>query len=274
LKPITSRANAAVKAMARLVASAPERRRREVVVLDGTHLLASFLDAGASRGGEAPRVESVMVSRSGLENPEVSRLVARVPQARVTQVADAVFESISTVESATGLLAVVPTPRGRPIPEDADLVLVVEDVQDPGNVGTLIRSAAAAGARHVALSAGCAFAWSLKTVRAGMGAHFSLNLVEDADLEAFLAAYRGTVVALAAGHGSSIYEVDLRGRIAICVGNEGAGLSPAVLARAGVRASIPMPGPVESLNAGVAGSLCLFEAVRQRAARDPTRIPA
>jgi len=258
VKIVASRANAAVKAMARLVASAPERRRRAVVVLDGVHLVASILDSRLP-------LESLMVSRSALERPEVARLVARVPDSQVTQVADAAFESISTVESATGVLAVVPTPGGKPIPPDADLVLLVEDVQDPGNVGTLLRSAVAAGVRHAALSPGCAFAWSLKTVRAGMGAQFALNLVEGADLPAFLATYRGTSVALAAGAQRSIYELDLRGPVAICVGNEGAGLSRELLARVSERAAIPMPGPMESLNAGVAGSLCLYEALRQRA---------
>jgi TrmH family RNA methyltransferase len=100
---------------------------------------------------------------------------------------DTAYEALSTVDSATGVLAAVPTPQGEPIPPGADLVLLLEDVQDPGNVGTLLRSAAAAGARHVALSPGCAFAWSLKTVRAGMGAHFALNIVEGVDLARFLA---------------------------------------------------------------------------------------
>jgi TrmH family RNA methyltransferase len=228
-----------------------------VVVLDGAHLVGAVLEARMP-------IEALMVSRSALERAEIARLVARVPEPKVTIVADAAFESISTVESATGVLAVVPTPAGKPIPSDADLVLLVEDVQDPGNVGTLLRSAAAAGARHVALSPGCAFAWSLKTVRAGMGAHFSLNLVEGADLPAFLAAYRGTSVALAGDAPRSIYELDLRGPLAICVGNEGAGLSRELVARVSASAAIPMPGRMESLNAGVAGSLCLFEAVRQR----------
>jgi len=116
----------------------------------------------------------------------------------------------------------------------------------------------------VGLSAGCAFAWSLKTVRAGMGAHFSLNIAEGLDLVAFLAAYRGTSVALAGAAGRSLYEIDLRGPVAIVVGAEGAGLSAAVREAAAVAARIPMPGPMESLNAAVAGSLALFEALRQR----------
>jgi TrmH family RNA methyltransferase len=257
MKAVSSRANAAVKAMARLASSASERRKRGLTVLDGAHLVGAFLDARRP-------VDCVMVSRSALERPEIAHLVARIADDRVTVLSDAAYEALSTVDSATGVIAAVPTPAGEAIPADADLVLLLEDLQDPGNVGTLLRSAAAAGARHVALSPGCAFAWSLKTVRAGMGAHFALNIVEGVDLVQFLAAYRGTSVALAAGAMRSLYETDLIGPIAIVVGNEGAGLSAQVLTHAKATVRIPMPGRVESLNAGVAGSLCLFEALRQR----------
>jgi TrmH family RNA methyltransferase len=260
MKTVNSRDNPAFKAMARLAASAAERRKRGLTVLDGEHLVGAFLDA-------RHRLEVLMVSRSALERPEVARLAARVPESSVVVVADKIFESISTVDSATGILAAVPAPRGQPVPPDADLVLVLEDVQDPGNVGTLLRSAAAAGAAHAALSPGCAFAWSMKTVRAGMGAHFRLNIAEDVDLAGMLAAYRGTSVALVGDADRSIYELDLRGPVAIVVGNEGAGLSAAVRARATASARFPMPGGIESLNAAVAGSLGLFEALRQRSTR-------
>jgi RNA methyltransferase, TrmH family len=257
VKTVSSRDNAALKAMARLASSAAERRKRGLTVLDGAHLVGAFLDAGHA-------VDTLMVSRSALERAEVSLLVARVPRAALVVVADKLFEAISTVDSATGLLAAVAAPEGRPIPVDADLVLLLEDVQDPGNVGTLLRSAAAAGARHVGLSPGCAFAWSLKTVRAGMGAHFRLNIAEGVDLAAFLEAYRGSSIALAGGARRSIYGADLRGPIAVLVGSEGAGISAGLRERASQSLSIPMPGGMESLNAAVAGSLALFEAVRQR----------
>lgn len=259
MKTVTSRDNPAFKSMAKLVASASERRKRGLTVLDGVHLLEAFLEAGRP-------VDSVVVSRGALERPEVARLLGRVPAGRVVAAADALFESLSTVDCATGLLAAVPTPRGEAVPPDAGLVLMLEDVQDPGNVGTLLRSAAAAGARHVLLSRGCAFAWSLKTVRAGMGAHFALNIVENADLAAFLATFRGTSIALAGDAQKALYDVDLRPPVAFLVGNEGAGLSAALRDSATLAARIPMPGRAESLNAAVAGSLCLFEAVRQRLA--------
>lgn len=257
MKNVASRDNPAFKAMARLAASSAERRKRGLTVLDGAHLVRAFLDAGHG-------VETLLVSRSALERAEVGDIARRVREEAILVVPDKLFESLSTVDSATGVLASVPAPQGSPIPPDADLVLVLEDVQDPGNVGTLLRSAAAAGVRHVALARGSAFAWSLKTVRAGMGAHFHLNVVEGVDVATLVAGFRGTSVALAGDAQRSLYDVDLRGPVAILVGNEGAGLSEAARRSAKVAARIPMPGVAESLNASVAGSLALFEVLRQR----------
>jgi TrmH family RNA methyltransferase len=190
----------------------------------------------------------------------------------VTLLSDALFESLSTVESPTGVIALVRTPAPAEVPANAMLVLLLQEIQDPGNVGTLLRSAAAAGADHVLLSARCAFAWSPKVLRAGMGAHFALNIVEGADPRAFLARYRGTSVALAGEGEGSLYDLDLAGPVAFLVGNEGAGLAPDLAAAAGRRAHIPMPGRVESLNAGTAGSIALFECVRQRVMQEKGRV--
>ncbi|HXZ47619.1 MAG TPA: RNA methyltransferase [Usitatibacter sp.] len=260
MKTVSSRDNAAFKAVARLVSSTSARRASGTSVLDGAHLLAAFLEAGH-------KPEAVMVSRAGHADPEVARLVERCGPAPATLLSDALFASLSTVDSPTGVIAVVRTPPGAPVADDAPFVLALEDIQDPGNVGTLLRSAAAAGARDVLLSRRCAFAWSPKVLRAAMGAHFALNIVEGADLADFLARYRGMSVALAGEAERSLYEVDLRGSVALVVGNEGAGLTAPLLASARVRARIPMAGPVESLNAGTAGSIALFEALRQRRER-------
>ncbi|MGZ5041748.1 MAG: TrmH family RNA methyltransferase [Usitatibacter sp.] len=246
--------------MAKLVSSGSERRKSGASVIEGAHLLAAFLDSGR-------KPEEVMVDAAGLADREVARLVERSAPARVTLLSDALFKSLSTVESPTGVLARVATPTGRAAPRDASLVLLLEDLQDPGNVGTLLRSAAAAGAEHVLLSPRCAFAWSPKVLRAAMGAHFALNVVEGADLGAYVAGYAGTSIALAADAKASLYDLDLAGPGAFIVGNEGAGLSPELAAAATVRARIPMPGKVESLNAATAVSICLFEAVRQRVKR-------
>jgi TrmH family RNA methyltransferase len=189
---------------------------------------------------------------------------ARAAPARVTLLADSLFKALSAVESPAGLIACVRTPGAKKVPATAPLVLLLHDIQDPGNVGTLLRSAAAAGAGHVVLSDKCAFAWSPKVLRAAMGAHFALNIVEGADLTDFVGTYRGTSIALSADANTSLYDLDLRDPVAFLVGNEGAGLHEGLMVAATRRARIPMPGKAESLNAGVAGSLCLFEAVRQR----------
>jgi TrmH family RNA methyltransferase len=257
MKSIASRDNAGFKAMARLVASSSARRASGLSVLDGAHLLAACLDAGHEP-------QAIMVSRAGLDDPEVAALLARAPGARVTLLADALYDSLSTVESPTGVIASVRTPPARPAPADARFALLLEDIQDPGNVGTLLRSAAAAGADHVLLSPRCAFAWSPKVLRAGMGAHFKLNIVEQAGLGEFLSDFAGMSVALAGRGGESLYDLDLAGAVAIVVGNEGAGLSAALLEAARVRARIPMAGAMESLNAAAAGAIALFEVVRQR----------
>jgi len=257
MKAIASRENAAFKALAKLASSAAERRRRALSVIEGAHLLEACLDAGHC-------LETVYVSRRAVETAEAERLLARAGDATAIVLADALFEAVSSVESPAGIIAVLPTPAGRAVPADARFCLALEDLQDPGNVGTLLRSAAAAGVEHVLLSPGCAFAWSPKVLRAGQGAHFALNIVEGADFAAFLATFRGRSVALAGEAKDSLYETDLRGPIAFLVGNEGAGLSAALVGAATLQVRIPMPGRAESLNAGVAGSIALFEAVRQR----------
>jgi TrmH family RNA methyltransferase len=257
MKTIASRENPAYKALAKLASSAAERRRRGLTVIEGAHLVEACLDAGYP-------VAQLFASRGAAQSGAGAALLARTRSIEAVELADALFDAVSGVEAPTGILAVVPTPAGRPVPPGARLCLALEDLQDPGNVGTLLRSAAAAGVEHVLLSPTCAFAWSPKVLRAGQGAHFALNIVEGADLAGFAAAFAGTTVALAGGAKASIYETDLRGPVAFLVGNEGSGLSPGLAAAATVRVRIPMPGRAESLNAGVAGSIALFEAVRQR----------
>ncbi|HET9580132.1 MAG TPA: RNA methyltransferase [Usitatibacter sp.] len=243
--------------MAKLVASAAERRKTGMSVLDGAHLLGAFLDAGG-------KPEEIMVSETGLADAEVAALLQRACGVRVSQLPDALFDALSTVESPTGVVASIRTPPPREPSVDASLALLLEDIQDPGNVGTLLRTAAAAGADHVLLSPQCAFAWSPKVLRAAMGAHFRVNIVERADLAGFVARYRGASIALDGRAAGSLYELDLRGPVAILVGNEGAGLSAPLRSAAKIGARIPMAPGMESLNAGTAGSIALFEAVRQR----------
>jgi TrmH family RNA methyltransferase len=257
MKTVASRDNPAYKSLAKLASSAAERRKRGLTVIEGAHLVEACLDTGRT-------VTQLFVTRAAAEAQPAIVARARAGAAVIVELADALFGAVSGVESPAGILAVVPTPAGRAVPAGARFCLALEDLQDPGNVGTLLRSAAAAGVEHVLLSPTCAFAWSPKVLRAGQGAHFALNILEGADLAAFASGFEGATVALSGKAGASVFETDLRGPVAFLVGNEGAGLSPELEKAAKVRARIPMPGRAESLNAGVAGSIALFEAVRQR----------
>ena len=198
-------------------------------------------------------------------DPRFQSLVARVPERDVICVSATIFGEVSTLPAAVGMLAVVTTPVST-LPPPAGFHLLLDDVQDPGNVGTILRTAAAAGVEQVLLSKHCAFAWSPKVLRAGQGAHFLTTIVEDVDLVAWSRAFRdsGQVIATVARGGDDLYAKNLPPRVAIMIGNEGSGLSEALLRESHARITIPMPGGAESLNAAAAAAVVLFECVRQR----------
>jgi len=255
---VTSRHNPRLVEAARLLASARDRRKAGKCVLEGEHLV----DAYAQRHG-APEV--LIASEDALARAAVRALVERFAE-RALVVPTRLFAELAVLPAEVGLLAVITAPQpAMSLP--GDFCLLLDGVQDPGNVGSILRSAAAAGVAQVLLSPHCAFAWSPKVLRAGQGAHFRVEIQEHVDLVAWASAYRsggGDVVATVATGGTDLYAAPLAGRIAVAIGNEGAGLSPNLLAVANRRITIPMATGVESLNAAAAAAVCLFECVRQR----------
>lgn len=255
----TSRHNPRLKDAARLIASSRDRRKAGRCVLEGEHLIAVYLD----RAGVP---ESLLVVEEMVDVPRIAALAARVPARDVVAVPAALFAQVSTLPADVGALAIVPTPVVSP-PPPARFHLLLDDLQDPGNVGTILRTAAAAGVEQVLLSKACAFAWSPKALRAGQGAHFLTTIVEDVDLAPWAARFRaegGHVAAAVARGGRDLYAAPLPWPLAIAIGNEGTGLSAALTAHADVAVTIPMPGGMESLNAAAAAAVVLFEAVRTR----------
>jgi TrmH family RNA methyltransferase len=259
---ITSRNNPRLREAARLVASSRDRRKAGRCVLEGEHVVAVY----AARHG-AP--ETLIVTDEAMARPAVHALAERYAS-RAMIVPASVFDELAALPVGVGVLAVVATlTAGDPAPEG--FCLLLDDVQDPGNVGSMLRSAAAAGVARVLLSKRCAFAWSPKVLRAGQGAHFRVDIHEDIDLPAWAEAYRlsgGKLVAAVATGGTSLYAAPLSGSVALAVGNEGAGLSPDLIAQATSRVTIPMRGGVDSLNAAAATAVFLFECVRQRAGQE------
>jgi RNA methyltransferase, TrmH family len=259
MQRVTSRQNPRLQETARLIASSRDRRKAGKCVLEGEHLVGIYLDRVA-----APEFLLIVDVRAG--DPPIAALAARMPARDVVVISAALFADVATLPAAVGVLAVVPTPNPQ-LPPSAGFHLLLDDLQDPGNVGTILRTAAAAGVEQVLLSKLCAFAWSPKVLRAGQGAHFLTTIVEDVDLPAWAAAFRaqgGHVAATVAHQGADLYATPLRWPLAIAIGNEGAGLSAPLAAQADTRVTIPMPGGMESLNAAAAAAVVLFEAVRTR----------
>lgn len=253
---IASRANPAFKALSALASDPREPRRQGRTLADGIHLVTGCFAHGIA-------VQQLLVSESGQNHPQIAALLARAGGIDCLLLRDTLFREISGVAAPTGIAAViaVPPPAQGVITGDA---VMLEAIQDAGNVGAILRTAAAAGVRDVVLGPGCAGAWTPRVLRAGQGAHFSLRIREQANLAATLATCGGIPVATVAREGESLYALDLRQPVVWLFGNEGAGLSAELVAAAQRRVTIPLAAASESLNVAAAAAVCLFEAARQR----------
>ncbi|MDC7712437.1 TrmH family RNA methyltransferase [Vogesella indigofera] len=260
-KIITSAANDEMKSLARLLDNARERRKQQLLVLEGLHLLQAALDAGLP-------LHAVYVNEAAQQHPEWLALHSRIDRAvPCSLVSTAVLAKVTALATPAEVLVLCPRPQGSAAQQEAAVLL--DDVQDPGNMGTILRCAAAANVRQVYLSKGCVDVYSPKVLRAGMGAHFVLQIHEQADLAAELVRWPGARLATHLEGSVSLYSEDLRGAVAFVFGNEGKGVSAPVLAACDRRVRIPMPGHAESLNVAMAATVCLFERVRQGEAAAP-----
>lgn len=263
MKSITSRDNPFYKDLVKLASQSHARRKAGRTLLDGVHLCQSWLDL---RGAPVHCV----VSEGALQNPEVADIVARVEDlhAHVTALPDPLFGALSQVEHGVNLLFLVDTPR--PLPPSGMTVsaVLLDGVQDPGNVGSILRSAGAAGITQVYCSPGTAFCWSPKVLRAAMGAHFVLEIFENVGLAALVKASASNIAVLAmSGYAQQrLYDVDLRQPVAWLLGHEGQGVSDELMGLASHQVVIPHAGQVESLNVAAAAAVCFFEQLRQRQA--------
>ena len=256
---ITSRQNARVRELRAALADPPRPGSASLLAIEGEHLILEAIRSGL-------RLHTVFLSAS---------FPAPLPLPRRTEtlhLADDVFQSISQTRAPQGVAALVEVPRFT-LPDAlraTPLLLVVEALQDPGNLGTLVRSAEAFGATGVLLLPGCANPFNGKCLRASAGSLFRLPVLpaEPSVLPRLAAA--GLQLLAATGHHAStaaaFATANLARPTALLIGNEGAGLSAALLAAADSPITIPCTGPVESLNAAVAASILLFHAQQQRTA--------
>lgn len=253
---LRSRDNPHVRRWRRLIDDRQTRRRAGRAWIEGTRLVRAYLEA---HGAPVALIVSAQASAKG----EVAALVARAGLAPIA-LAASVFRSLAGTETPQGIAAEIEIPSAPTDESDAEPCVFLDGVQDPGNLGAILRSAAAFGVPEVVLGTGCADPWSPKVLRAAMGAHFALRLRETNALARRFAEFAGERICTVPRDGTPLHAVDLRGRHAWAFGGEARGVSEAVAQAATLRAAIPMSGSTESLNVAIAASICLYEVARQR----------
>jgi RNA methyltransferase, TrmH family len=249
VEPIRSKQNPTYLALAKLIGAVRMQREQGVCVLEGEHLIGQF------------------VARHGPVQTLIHAATNTLPFSAETEVvlAPGLLAALSSLATAPDHIAIARVPAQPPRAAAANVV-VLDGVQDPGNLGTLLRTAAAAGVDEAWCGLGCAYAWSTKVLRASQGAQFGLVIREALDLPAELATFTGNVVVTTLSNASDLYATRLTVPSAFVFGNEGAGVSADVRARATQRVNIPMAQGTESLNVSAAAAVVLFEWRRQCAA--------
>jgi TrmH family RNA methyltransferase len=261
---IRSRANPLLRAFRRIQSDGG--RKQGLALLEGPKLLAEARAAGLE-------IVEVALTRRAAE--AAAPLLAELARSgtRVRRVDDALLAALSEAESSQGLLALARRPRfdSERLFTGSPLVAVAVGIQNPGNLGALLRSAEAAGASGAVLTTGCADPFSWKALRGAMGSSFRLPHVAGLSPAAALGLLRDRglrIAGTAAQGGTPIHAAELRGPLALLFGRESAGLPDELLERVDLRLTIPLAPPVESLNVGVAAGIVLFEAARQRVRRE------
>lgn len=253
---ITSDKNNTVKLVKGLLTQARQRKKHSQTVLEGVHLIDAALRS------DYPFAQ-ILLAESAHTHPEVGQLLTRLPNhTPIITLSDSLYESIRSLGTGIDIMALItiPTPS---LPMLAEDCLILNDVQDSGNVGTLLRTAAAVGIPHVLCTNATAQAWSPKTLRAGMGAQFALHIYEGLSIQDILDHVQAPLFATSSHTDTLIYQHDLTQPIAWIMGHEGQGVS-AELMQCATPIALPQPNGQESLNVAIAGSLCLYETLRQR----------
>ena len=252
---ITSNQNSKIKLIHALQGRAKERRETGVFLAEGIRLVEE---------GQSANWPFRFVLHDEVLNERGASLVENLKSSGVEceMVSTSVMKSLSRTESPQGILAVLNDSQ-IPIPDSPNFILIPDQIRDPGNLGTLLRTAAAAGVQAVLLPPETTDAFAPKVVRSGMGAHFHLA-IHSMTWDEIKQNTNGLQVFLADMNGQSCWETDLRQPLALVIGGEADGASEQARELANQKISIPMNGNIESLNAGVAGSVLIFEVVRQR----------
>jgi TrmH family RNA methyltransferase len=243
--PLTSKDNPKVKRWIRLAGDARYRRTEKRALIEGPHLLAAALQHGV-------KPVAVLVTEEAAANAEIAALLP----ANAVMLGKGVFRAIVDSETPQGVAAEIGIPSSPSRGSGATVFL--EGIQDPANIGAIMRSAAAFGIGRVVLDRACADPWSPRALRAGAGGHFALVIAETSDLAAEVEAFKGTVACTVPRGGMALADAPLDRGAAWIFGAEGSGLSEETIRQADVRVTIPMAAGAESLNVAAAAAICFY----------------
>lgn len=255
---ITSPDNPTVK-QARALLELKGRREQGRCLVEGVRLIEE-----AMRAGTSPALVFFLDQARG--NARSAQLLEQAGQqaVEIIELSPKVFATLTDTVTSQGMIAVISTPRV-PAPPALSFILLLDQLRDPGNLGTILRSAEAAGVEKAVLTPGCVDPWNPKVLRSGMGAHFRLAIQQAARWEEVATAIGGLPLWIAEASGAAPYDsLDWKSPCVLGIGSEAAGFSQEVHDLAMGRVAIPMSGPVESLNAAMAATVLMFEVARQR----------
>ncbi|WP_035362944.1 TrmH family RNA methyltransferase [Acinetobacter indicus] len=252
---LESKDNPKIKHLRGLIEQNSYRKKQGQTVLEGSHLCLAWLEQNR-------KINAIFTTENALKHPDLNDILDQY-QGTVFVIGESLYKDLSTLGTTLACLAIVDLPSSSQALDYQADTLILENVQDPGNVGTLLRSAAAAGIQQIVCTKGSASLWSPRVLRAGMGAHFSLQTFENIQLDEILEQFKIPVYVTSSHRSTSLYAKDLSQPCVWILGNEGQGVSDYALAHAEA-VTIPQPGGQESLNVAIAGSVCFFEMVRQR----------
>ena len=252
-KLIESKNNPFYKKIKKIYSSASFRKNQNKTILDGPHLIKSFV---------LHSIPVLIIKDLGIVSSEVESLISSI-DCPCYSLSHELFLQLSELKSSTGILALVDTPKAKPEKSDG-LVLLLDGIQDPGNLGSILRTSKATNVKSVVLSKTCADLWSPKTLRGSQGVQISLQCSVQ-DLDEWILKYKYDVITLTL-NGESIFKKRLNSNMAILVGNEGNGISNHLLKNVTDTISLPMHKDVESINVGAAVSVFVYEHYRQLSA--------
>ena len=254
---ITSKDNILIKQVMKLARESSYRNEQKLAVISGKNLVVEALKSDI--------IESVLVDESSIA--KYTELLQAIATDKIYHVSAKVMEKLNLVDTPTDIVALIKI-KEQIFEESiysADCV-ILDNIADPGNLGTILRAAVSSGVKNVLLTKGCVDIYNPKVLRSSAGIQFGLNIFSAVNVLDFIAKYKEVVVATTPYTNDSLYAINLCDKVAWVFGNEGAGISQVLLDKIDKKIKIPMVGAAESLNVAMAATVCLFEMVRQRVA--------